>query len=197
MYSYPLKFKAGMFPANEALTILDAKKNEILFRPKLSDAMKDGKASCTIYSNKSTTLALYTTLHQKEGEMESDLIKTKDGAIMGKLVARSEHTWDVMDANEKILATIQEKSHWKNSCLFEILTFPFDSNDRDTYLKMLSPHRYIITLDGKKVMNMREDVSAIRDDYGLKKSGEFSDPQEALFLVCLMLTLSSKHESPV
>jgi hypothetical protein len=197
MYSYPLKFKAGQFPTDDALIVLDAKKNEVLFRPKLSDAMKDGKAPCIIYSNKSSTQVLYTAHLQKKGEKESDLIKTKDGVILGKLVAGSENSWDVLDENDKLLATIQEKSHWKNSCLFEILTFPFDSNDRDTYLKMLSPHRYIVTFNGVKVLNLREDVSAIRDDYSLKKNGEFSDQQEALFLVCLILTLSSKHESPI
>jgi hypothetical protein len=65
MYSYPLKFKAGKFPADEALTILDAKKNEVLFRPKLTDAMKDGKTPCIIFSNKAATLVLYNTQHQK------------------------------------------------------------------------------------------------------------------------------------
>jgi hypothetical protein len=197
MYSYPLKFKAGQFPANEALTILDAKKNEILFRPKLTDAMEDGKTPCIIFSNKDASQVLYSTLHQREGEKESDLIKTKDGAILGKLVAGTEHAWEVLDANEKIIATIQEKSHWKNSCLFEILTFPFDSNDRDTYLKMLSPHRYEVSINGKKILNLREDVSAIRDDYNLKKSGEFSDQQEALFLVSLIVCLSRKLENPI
>jgi hypothetical protein len=197
MYSYPLKFKAGKFPTDEALTILDAKKNEILFRPKLTDAMKEGKAPCIIFSNKAATQVLYTAQHDKEGEKESDLIKTKDGAILGKLIAETANTWKVLDEQGNLLATIQEKSHWKNSCLFEILTFPFDSNDRDTYLKMLSPHRYIATLNGIKVLNLREDVSAIRDDYSLKKSGEFSDQQEGLLLVSLMVTLSNKLESPV
>jgi hypothetical protein len=196
MYSYPLKFKAGKFPADEALTILDAKKNEVFFRPKLTDAMKDGKAPCIIFSNKAATQVLYTAQHEKEGEKESDLIKTNKGAILGKLIAETVNTWKVLDEQGNLLATIQEKSHWKNSCLFEILTFPFDSNDRDTYLKMLSPHRYIVTLNGTKVLNLREDVSAVRDDYSLKKNGEFSDQQEALFLVSLMLTLSSKSESP-
>ena len=90
------------------------------------------------------------------------------------------------------MADIQEKSHWKNSCLFEILTFPFDINDRDTFFKIFSPHQYIVTQNGKKFLNLREDVSTIRDDYSLKKSGDLSEQEETLLIVSLMTTLSTK-----
>ncbi len=192
MYTFPLKFKAGVFPADEPLTILDSKKNELLFRPNITEPMKDGKTPCTIFSNKTASQALYTAQHQKKGEVESDVIKTASGTLLGTLTAESEHAWKVLDEHDNQLGTIQEKSTWKNTLLFEIVTTPLNSNDRDTFLKALSPHRYIVNIEGKKVMELREDVSAIRDDYSLKKSGELSDQVETLLVVSLMLTLSTK-----
>ena len=192
MYSCPLKFKTGPFPANAALTILDAKKNVILFRSKITEAMENGKAPCVIFTDKTVSNPLYTTLHQEKGEVESFLIKTSSGTPLGKMVAESEQAWKVMDEHDNLLANIQEKSHWKNSCLFEIITFPFNPNDRDTFLKIISPHRYIVTLNGKKVLQLREDVSAIRDNYSLKKIGELSEHEEVLLVVSLMIALSTK-----
>jgi hypothetical protein len=192
VYIYPLKFKAGRFPADDAMTILDAKNNELFFRLKITEPMEKGKTPCDIFTDKKASKSMYTTLKQKKGEVENYLIKASDGSTLGELVAESEHSWKVMDEHDNLVANIQEKSHWKNSCLFEILTFPFDQNDKDTYLKFLSPHRYIVTLNGKKVFQLREEVSAIRDDYSLKKFGEFSEHNEVLVVISLMMTLSTK-----
>ena len=104
MYSYPLKFKAGPFPANAALTILDAKKNEILFLSKITEPMEKGKAPCVIFTDKTASNPLYTTLHQQKGKVESFLIKTSGGTPLGKLVAESEHAWKVMDEHDNLVA---------------------------------------------------------------------------------------------
>ncbi len=192
MYTYPLKFKAGLFPANEPLTILDSKKNEILFRPTLTNSIKNGKEECTIFANKSASQALYTIQHQKKGEVESDLIKTVSGTLVGTLTAEPKHTWKVLDEHDNQIGTIQEKAAWKNTLLAEIITTPFSESDKDTFLKAFAPHRYIVNLKGKKVMELREDVSVVRDDYSLKKSTEIPEEVENLMLVCLMLTLSTK-----
>ena len=57
---------------------------------------------------------------------------------------------------------------------------------------MVAPHHYLVTINGKKAMELKEDVSAIRSDYSLKKSTELGEKEENLILVCLMLALTAK-----
>lgn len=187
MYHYPLKFKAGSTPADAALLILDADKNEILFRPRITEAVEKGTAPCIIYTDKTASLPLCTILSQKNDGMESFVVKTPGDAILGKLVAESEHAWKVLDEHDNLIATIQEKGAWKKSCLVAILTLPFD--DDDFWFKIIAPHRFSVKINGKEVLALREVVSNISDDYNLKKHGEFSERQETLLLVSLMRIL--------
>ena len=197
MYSYPLKIKNDGTPASNDIAILDAEKNEVLFRPKITEAMVQGTEPCILFTDKATRQPIYNTLFQEKNGGESFLIRTPGEVIMGELVGEAAHTWKVMDENGNPLATIQEKSSWKNSCLFQILTFPLlifsDTGLMDILLKMGAPHRYFVILNGKKVLQLREMVSTISDDYSLKKSGEFSEREEALLLVSLITALGLKE----
>jgi hypothetical protein len=197
MYSYALKFKVDGTPADCDLRILDAEKNEILFRPRYTDGMKDGSAPFILYTDKSSRQPLYNILPQKKNDVDSYLIRTPGEAVLGELVAEADHIWNVADANGNPIAIIREKSAWKNSCLFMLLTFPFellsDPTLHDTILKIIAPHRYILTRDGKKVMELRETVSTINDDYSLKKSADFSEREESLFVVSLITALGLKE----
>jgi len=193
MYSYPLRFKTEATPADADLTVLDAEKNEILFRPQISETMQNGKAPCIIFTDKTSRQPIYTTRLQKKNGVQSYTIHTPGEALLGEVVSGPAHAWQVLDAGGNQLASIQEKAAWKNSCLFMILTFPFDSSDTDAFLKLLAPHRYLVKLNGKKVLELRELASTIHDDYGLKKKGEFSEREEALLLVSLITVLGLKE----
>ncbi len=193
MYSYPLRFKTEATPADADLTILDAEKNEILFRPKISEAMQKGDTPCVIFTDKTSRQPIYTTLFREKDGMPGYTIRTMGEAVLGEVVSGQAHAWQVLDAGGNLLASIQEKAAWKNSCLFMILTFPFDSSDTDAFLKLLAPHRYLVKLNGRKVLELRELASTIHDDYGLKKKGEFSEGEEALLLVSLITVLGLKE----
>jgi hypothetical protein len=193
MHSYPLKFKTEATPADFDLTVLDAEKNKILFRPKITEPVKKGQAPSIIYTDKVSNQPVYNTLFQENDGVISYLIRTPGETLLGKLVAGPGHAWQVMDENEHVLATIQEKSTWKNSCLFQLIMLPFDDDGQETILKLLAPHRYVVTLDGKKVLELREVVSTISGDYSLKKKGEFSERQEALLLTSLITALDCKE----
>jgi hypothetical protein len=197
MYSYPLKFKVDGTPADIDLKILDAEKNEILFRPKISEAMAEGSAACVIYTNKESRQPVYNTLFQTKNEVDSYIIRTPGETVLGELVTEAPHLWKLIDQNGIPVAAIQEKSSWKNSCLFQVLTFPLlllsNNNIEDELLKMVAPHRYIVILNGKKVLELRETVSSINDDYSLKKSGDFTEREEALMVVALITALGLKE----
>ena len=75
-------------------------------------------------------------------------------------------------------------------CFFGL---PFDQAFQDELLKILAPHRYIVTLNGKKVLELRELATTFSDNYRLKKSGEFSEREEALLLVGLVTALGLKE----
>ncbi len=197
MYSYPLKFKVDGTPADIDLKILDAEKNEILFRPKMTDAMAEGGEPCVIYTNKESRQPVYNTLFQNRNDIESYLIRTSGNAVIGELATEAPHLWQLMDHNGTPIASIREKSSWKNSCFFQAITFPLllldNNNIQDELLKMIAPHRYILTLNGKKALELRETVSSINDDYSLKKSGEFTEREEALMVVGLITALGLKE----
>jgi len=197
MYSYPLKFKVDGTPAECDLKILDAEKNEILFRPKITEAMSDGKAPCVIFTDKESRQPIYNTLFQNRNDVDSYVIRTPGESVMGELVTEAPHNWKLMDQDGTQIAAIQEKSSWKNSCLFQLLTFPLQllsNNDiQDELLKMVASHRYILTINGKKAMELRETVSSINDDYSLKKSADFSEREEALFVIGLITALGLKE----
>ena len=99
MYNYPLHFKTGETPADEPLTVTDAKKTELIFRPKLNEAMVDGKAPIVFFADKLMNKTLYYCSHEIAGKEESDVIKTPDGTLMGTLLCESKHNWKVLDKN--------------------------------------------------------------------------------------------------
>jgi len=103
MHSYPLKFKTEATPARADLTIFDAEKNEILFRPKITEPVEKGQAPCVIFSKQ----PLYSTLLQKKNGVESYLIKTSGEPVLGELVVEAEHAWKVMDKNNNLLANFR------------------------------------------------------------------------------------------
>jgi hypothetical protein len=193
MHSYPLRFKTEATPADAELTVLDAEKNPILFRPKVSEGMAKGNVPCVIFTDKVSNQPLFSTLFNTKNERDCHSILSTGETIIGELAGETAHTWKVLDENGQLVATIHEKSAWKNSCLFQILSLPFDQSTQDAILKWLAPHRYLVTIDGKKVMELSEIVSTISDDYKLRKSGEFSERVEMLLLASLITTLGLKE----
>jgi hypothetical protein len=186
MHSYPLKFKTGAIPAEEPLRVLDAEKNEILFRHKLTQAMEEGKSPCIIYSDKTSNQPLSSVLFQKNDERECYMIKTPGNVTLGKLVVEPKHSWKVMDEHDKLVATILERGSWKESCLGMLLTLPM--TDDWFWMKIFSPHTFFILMNGKKVLTLRE-LATVNDDYKLSKHSEFSEREEALLLVGLMMVI--------
>lgn len=191
MHTYPLHFKTGMDPAEEPLTITDAKKNVLLFRPKISDAMAEGKSPVVFYADQSKTKEIYTVNHREADKVKKDEIFGADGKLFGSLNLDTKHNWKVLDENSMPVASIQEKNSFKNNLLFEILK-PGESSDNDPILKLVVPHHYVVTIKGKKAMELKEDASATRSDYSLKKSIDLTEKEESLLLVCLMITLAAK-----
>ena len=189
MYSYPLRFKAGAIPTEANQMVVDAQKHPVLFRPKITDAM----SPCTIYADQSASQPLYVALHQEQGEAIGFLIQNPGGAALGQLTASSGHAWELLDEHGHTLATIQEKAAWKNSCLYQLLTLPFDQSFSDSMLKVFAPHRYMVTINGKKALMLREVTNELSDDYILKKSGDFPQAAEAILLVSLMMLLCIKE----
>jgi hypothetical protein len=187
MHSYPLKFKAGTTPSDEPLTVLDAEKNEILFRPGITEDMRDGKRPCVITTGKNTGQPLYNILLQKVNETDVFMIRTTGNAILGKVSVEPRDTWKIMDEHDALVAIIRGKGAWKNSCLGMLLTLPM--TDDWFWMKIISPRRFNVLINGEKVITIREMVSTVNDDYRLKKSGEFSERMEALLLVSLMMIL--------
>jgi hypothetical protein len=188
MYNYPLKFKIISVATYKDLLVLDAQKKEILYRPALTEPVLKGQEPCVIYAD-TNMQPLYTTLFQEQDGVKSYSIKTADGQILGEMVAEPKKVWKIMDENHNPLATIQIKATWKNSCLFQIITLPFDEDIQNLIFKTLAPYRYIVTMNGNKVLELRETVSISNADHSLKKSGDFWDRQEALLLVSLIMSL--------
>ncbi|HZU87213.1 MAG TPA: hypothetical protein VFF78_06995 [Anaerolineaceae bacterium] len=182
MYNYPLKFKI-----DSDLRILDSGKTEILYRPQISESAEKGKSACTIFSDKSASQPLYTTLRQNQSGKEILLIKTLGNTLLGRLVAESEHIWKVLDERDILVATIQENGAWKKSCLVALLTLPF--SDDDFWMKIIAPRRFSVEINDIKVLGMKENVEYIHDNYTLKKCGEFSEREEVLLLVSLMMVV--------
>jgi hypothetical protein len=189
MYKYPLRFKVDSYPLDADLGILDAEKNEILFLPKPGEEMKAGSSPYIIYSDKVARQPLYAVLRQEQGEQVTYLIKTPGDVLLGKLISEAKSAWKVLDAQESLLANIYEKASWKNSCLFTILSLPFSDSASDELLKAIAPHRYLVTLNGTQVLELREIVTAFNDDFSLKKKGEFTEREEALMVVSLMMLM--------
>jgi hypothetical protein len=193
MYSYPLKFKTDDLPADSELSIIDAEKNDIIYRTKITENMKAGKEPCILFTDKTSKQPLFR-LYITDSETEKGIkIKSTNDNGMGELVLEKEHLWKVMDESGSQIASIEEKAAWKNSCLFQLLTLPLDKSDEDVYLKMLFPHRYLLKVNGKKAMELRERVSTLSDDYTLKKSGDFSEREETLMLVSMISVLGFKE----
>jgi hypothetical protein len=189
MLRYPLRFKASETPAESALTILDAKKEPVLFRPKITEEMQSGKVMGVIYAGDSAGQPLYNTLHQESEQGVSYLIRNPDCALLGKLVVESKHKWKVLDALEQPVASIYETGTWKDSCLVQLLIMPLDTGLWDELLKAVSPRRFRVTIQEETVLDLREVVSQFVEDFELKKSGDFLEWQEALLLASLMTIL--------
>jgi hypothetical protein len=192
MHEYPLHFKCGTSPEDEPLTVTDKNKTSLLYRPKPSEAIKEGNAPCVFYPDKTESRALFTSHHQTGKEKESDTIQDAKGVVLGQLELSANHKGNVLDEKSNVIAAIQEKNAFKNNLLFEILK-PGESSDNDPILKMVVPHHYAVSIRGQKAMELKEDASAIRSDYSLKKSVEISEKEENLLLVCLMLALTAKY----
>jgi len=187
MYSYPLKYKADSTPSDAALTVQDAEKNSVLFRAKLSEEAKKGEAPCIIYTDKDSRQPIYHVLYPKEGGEPCFYIYTPGDILLGKLVVDSEHNWTVMDDMSRPVATISEKAAWKGGCLMTLLSI-IDDDFTHTVLKLLVPHRYVVSMN-EPVLTLRETTSTINDDFNLKKNGDFTEREEALMVVSLMLVL--------
>jgi hypothetical protein len=193
VHSYPLNFKTEATPADDDLTVLDAEKNEFLYRPKLTEAIKAGKEVCILFTDKESRQPLYKTrVNEVNGAINFRIMTTGD-VVLGELLFEKDYAWKVMDESGNQIASIEEKSAWKNSCLGQLLTLPLDGSDENFYMKSLFPHRYIVTMNGKKVMELREKVSLINDDYSLKRKGDFSEREETLLLISLVSALGLKE----
>jgi hypothetical protein len=188
MYSYPLKFKTSDEPSDAPLTVLDAEKNPVLFREMLSEDVQNGTAPCVVYTDKDSRQPLYRVLAQKEGGEKGFFIYTPGDTLLGKLVVESEHAWTVQDEMGRPVAAIAEKAAWKGGCLMSLLSL-IDDDFTDTVLKLLVPHRYVVSINEAPVLTLREGTSTIHDDFNLKKSGEYTEREEALLLVSLMMIL--------
>ncbi len=193
MRNFPLKFKTDVNPADSDLTVLDAQKNKIFYRPKITEDMKAGKVPCVLFDEKKSVQPLYTILYRFNDDADSYVIKSAVGDVLGELLAGEKHNWKVMDAKGSLVATIQEKATYRNSCLFQILTFPMDATTEDMLMKMFAPYRYRVMMDGRLILELRELLTSLSEQYGLKKRGDFPEQHETLLLVSLVTVLGLRE----
>lgn len=185
MYNYPLRFKFDPENPDKDLSILDSKKNEVLFRPKPGVQMKDGKTPVVIFSAKDRCQPIYHYQIQVQNGKTGTTITTPTDLKLGSLIQSSRREWQILDAQGLPFGMIKERCAYKGSW-WELL---WSTSVVEDLLKIFFPHRYEVNMRGKKVLVLRESDSTLVDDYFFKKKGEFNEREEALLVAGLISIL--------
>jgi len=185
MYNYPLRFKFDPENPDNDLSILDSKKNEILFRPRPGKQMNDGRAPVIIFTAKDRLQPIYHYTIQKQSGKIRTLITTATDLKLGSVMRSSQREWQILDAQDLPFGEITEKCTMKKTW-WEIL---WSTSVVEDLLKLFLPHRYEVSMRGVKALVLRESDSTLVDDYFLKKKGEFNEREEALLIAGLISIL--------
>ena len=185
MYNYPLRFKFDPENPDKDLSILDKKNNEILFRPRPGEQMKDGRAPVIIFTAKDRHQPVCHFTIQKQNGKAGVLINNPNDIKLGSIRRTSPREWQIFDAQDLPFGEIKEKCTLKKTW-WEIL---WTTSVVEDLLKLFFPHRYEVNMRGNKVLVLRESDSTLVDDYFLKKTGEFNEREEALLVAGLISIL--------
>ncbi len=188
MYNYALRFKYDPDSPDKDLSILDSKKNEVLFRPRPGEQVKLGTTPLVIFSAKDRHQPVY---HLTFGEMDGKrevLIHTGTDLKLGRVKEVSNREWQILDAQDLAFGDIREKCIMKKTW-WQILWF---TSVVDDLLKLFLPHRYEVSMRGVKVLVLRESDDTLIDDYFLKKKGEFNEREESLLVPALISVLGEE-----
>jgi hypothetical protein len=186
MHNYPLKIKVNRSPSTGDMKVLDAKKQEVMFRNPVSDSEKEGKSPLVIYADKAKSKVLYHVIFDGTSEEVGFTIHTPEQVKLGAVKADGKGKWNILTEYDDVLAKVVEKSGWRRSCLFSM----FEGEVIDSLTKLIAPHGYEVIIREQKVLTLREVASDLSDNYVLKKKGDFFEKEELLMVVGVLVLLS-------